>query len=88
MDYLWLDKELQPGVLGAGMRQPDGSFGNTLTTTDNAFLGSEVGLGVAYAYTDDVTLGAKFNVFKPGEAFSDSNDKNATQFLVNANVNF
>ncbi len=86
MDYLWLDKELAAGVLD--ILQPDGSSLTTLTTTTNAYLGSELGLGLAYAYTDDVTLGAKLNWFTPGEAFSSANQNVASQILVNANVNF
>ena len=70
------------------MNQPDQSTTVAESANNNGFLGSEIGLGVAYAYTDDVTLGAKFDVFTPGDAFASSNDKKATQILVNANVNF
>lgn len=85
MDNLWLDKEVEGGVLP--ILRPDGTTLNAAGTT-NAFLGSELGLGLAYAYTDDVTLGAKFNWFNPGEAFSSNNQNVASQILVNANVNF
>lgn len=88
MDYLWLDKELPDGVLAGSILHPDASTTAGLSTTTNAFLGSELGLGLAYAYTDDVTLGAKFNWFTPGEAFSSANQNVASQILVNANVNF
>ena len=85
LDNLWLDKEVQGGVLP--IVRPDGSTLNTAGTT-NLFLGSELGLGLAYAYTDDVTLGAKLNWFTPGAAFSSDNQNVASQVLVNANVNF
>jgi hypothetical protein len=85
LDNLWLDKEVEGGVLP--IVRPDGSTLNTTGTT-NMFLGSELGLGLAYAYTDDVTLGAKLNWFTPGAAFSSDNQNVASQVLVNANVNF
>ncbi len=88
MDYLWLDKELASGALASALVHPDGSSTAGLSTTTNEYLGSEIGLGLAYAYTDDVTLGAKFNWFTPGEAFSSDNQNVASQILINANVNF
>ena len=88
MDYLWLDKELATDVLAGALVHPDASTTSGLSTTTNAFLGTELGLGLAYAYTDDVTLGAKVNWFTPGEAFSSANQNVASQILVNANVNF
>lgn len=86
MDNLWLDKEVRAGSLT--VVQPDGGTTQTLTTTTNKYIGSELGLGLAYAYTDDVTFGAKFNWFAPGELFSSVNKNTASQILVNANVNF
>lgn len=85
LDNLWLDREVQGGILP--ILRPDGTTLNTVST-NNAFLGSELGLGLAYAYTDDVTLGAKVNWFTPGDAFSSNNQNVASQVLVNANVNF
>ncbi len=85
MDNLWLDKEVRGGV--AAIKQPDGSTVNLASTT-NKYIGSELGLGLAYAYTDDVTFGAKFNWFTPGDLFSSANQNTASQILVNANVNF
>lgn len=85
MDNLWLDKNIEGGTIA--VLGPDGSTTN-LASTNNAYLGSELGLALAYAYTDDVTLGAKFNWFNPGEAFSSNNQNVASQILVNANVNF
>lgn len=85
MDNLWLDKNVEGGTIQ--VIGPDNSTTN-LASTNNAFLGSELGLGLAYAYTDDVTLGAKLNWFTPGDAFSSNNQNVASQILVNANVNF
>ena len=85
LDNLWLDKEVRGGSLT--VMRPDGSTLAASSTT-NKFIGSEIGVGLAYAYTDDVTLGAKFNWFTPGELFASSNQNVASQILVNANVNF
>ena len=85
MDYLWVDKGIQSPTFA--IHQPDGS-NVTENVTSNAYLGSELGLGVAYAYTDDVSLGAKLDWFKPGDVFSSANKNVASQILVNANVNF
>ena len=84
-DSLWLDKEVQGGVIP--VLRPDGTTLNEPSTT-NAYLGTELGVGASFAYTEDVTLGAKFNWFTPGDAFASSNKNTASQVLVNANVNF
>ncbi len=86
MDNLWLDKESAAGTFTTVL--PDANTTNVAATTTNRYIGTEVGLGLAYAYTDDVTLGAKFNWFTPGEFFSSANQNTASQILVNANVNF
>jgi len=86
LDNLWVDKEIQGGAIT--LVQPDGGTTQTLVATTNAYLGSELGLGLDYAYTDDVTFGAKLNWFTPGDAFSSANQNVASQVLVNANVNF
>jgi len=86
MDNLWLDKQVEGGIIQPV--RPDNGTVYNLASTTNEYLGSEIGLGLAYAYTDDVTLGAKFNWFTPAEAFSSANQNVASQVLVNANVNF
>ncbi len=85
LDNLWLDKGIQGGIIPT--LQPDGTTIN-LASTGNLYLGKELGLGLAYAYTDDVSFGAKADWFAPGEAFSSANKNTASQILINANVNF
>lgn len=86
-DSIWLDKGIQGGTLT--ILQPDNTTtGLALATTTNRYLGNEVGLGVQYAYTEDVNLGAKFDWFVPGPVFSSQNQNVASQILINANVNF
>lgn len=84
LDYLWLDKRNHANL---PVKQGDGTT-LSLGSTTNRYLGYELGLGVSYAYTDDVSFGAKYDVFDPGNAFSSNNRNTASQFLVNANVNF
>jgi hypothetical protein len=99
-DALWVDKEVfngnQGNCGGAGpscsptsftMRQPDGSTTSPRTTT-NKKVGDEVGVGLLYAYTEDVTFGAKASWFTPGEFFHSDNDETASQFILNGNVIF
>ena len=94
---MWLDKE----IAGAGqsfvgncsgsscfvLKQPDGSTTNPRVTT-NKHIGDEVGLAAVYQYTEDVSFGAKANYFMPGRMFHKDNSNNASQYIVNANVNF
>lgn len=86
-DNIWLDKRVSGGTIT--IFQPDNtSTGLGLASTTNRYLGGEFGFGLNYAYTEDVNLGAKFNWFMPGDAFSANNRNTASQILVNANVNF
>jgi len=89
---LWLDKYSHTGFGSAlTLVQPDGSttLAETLSGHDkNKYLGSEYDLGLAYAYTEDVTVGATVGVFNPGNAFTSANNKMASQALVNLDVKF
>jgi len=85
---LWLDKQ----VAAAGIFRPDAVTSTAAagagTYTDNKKLGDELDLGLKYAYTEDVTVGATLGWFKPGDLFSSANDKVASQALVNLDVKF
>jgi hypothetical protein len=90
-DGLWLAKALadtnNDGLTSLTLLQPDGT---TITANTNTAkgLGNEVQLGLKYDYTEDVQLGATYDMFFPGGAFRDSNNSAATQVMVNANVLF
>ena len=82
---LWLDKKDETSTLTLG--SPDGT-GNVQDVTTNSKLGDEVELKLAYDYTEDVQFGASYNIFRPGGYFDKSDNENASQIMVNANVNF
>jgi len=84
-----LDKTLQGGLLP--MVQPDTQTTWNQTMTSKKLLGNEYDLSLAYAYTEDVTIGATLGLFRPGSAFATSaasGKKDATQALVNLDVKF
>lgn len=104
LSNLWLVKQLNltsgkdltytPG----GFRQPDSNTSITSAAMyeDNKHLGSELDLGLSYAYTEDVTVGATLGWFMPGDFFAAGTDagtqngaqKTATQAMVNLDVKF
>jgi hypothetical protein len=81
---LWLDK--QSNV--AGINQPDSSGVAVANEFGSKKLGDEVDLGLKYAYTEDVTVGASLGWFFPGDVFASNNNKLASQALVNLDVKF
>lgn len=91
---LWLDKQADTGT-GIGIFRPDAAAGASATAAttflDNKKLGDEFDLGLTYAYTEDVTVGATLGWFVPGNVFGQgatSSDKIASQALVNLDVKF
>lgn len=92
---IWLDKKLGPtadtgncsGVTCISLNQGDGTT-SLPSMTSNTKLGDEVGVRLIYDYTEDVQLKAAANWFIPGNAFSDNNNSVATQYVLNALVNF
>ncbi len=97
---MWIDKEIAgardafvgdcTGTTAAGcfsMRQPDGTVITPRVTT-NKSVGNEFGIGMLYDYTEDVQIGARADWFRPGGMFHDDNEDVASQYVVNANVNF
>ncbi len=83
MNSLWLDKKASVIPLV----EPDGT-GFNATSTGKRFLGNEYDLDLAYAYTEDVTIGATLGLFSPGKAFVTAAKKDATQAMVNCDVKF
>lgn len=92
---LWLAKEIKDSsnpdkgtstVLT--LLQPDGSNISSFATTSNKHLGDEFDAKLVYDYTEDVQIGAMMGWFFPGDVFADTNDEIASQYMVNANVNF
>jgi hypothetical protein len=90
-DGLWLAKRLADpdgnGLTSLSVLQPDNND-ITLNTDTDKELGNELSFGLTYDYTEDVQIGANYNMFFPGGAFTSDNDQNATQMMVNANVLF
>jgi hypothetical protein len=73
------------------LNNPDGTTYAVQTTDikDNeSELGQEVDLGLSYAYTEDVTIGANFGWFFPGAIFLDEYEEVAKQAIVTLGVNF
>jgi len=89
---MWLDKEV-PNGRTLTLRQPDGGTSTADVTTDKD-VGYEIDAQLAYNYTEDVTIGASFGWFVPGDLFDDrsahgrTNNDVASQALVNVDVNF
>lgn len=81
---LWLDK--QQNV--AAIFNPEGGTNSTTAEFGSKKLGDEIDLGLSYAYTEDVTIGASLGWFFPGDVFQSVNDKAATQAIVNLDVKF
>jgi len=85
---LWLAEQLTSTTLP--LYQPDDASSgiNTTANIDNTKLGDEIDLGLSYAYTEDVTIGATLGWWKPGDVMNSVNRKVATQAMVNLDVKF
>jgi len=90
---MWLDKKV-PNGRTLTLRQPDGGTSSTADVTRDDEVGYEIDAQLAYNYTEDVTIGASFGWFVPGDLFVGEeapnihNDTTASQALVNVDVNF
>ena len=58
------------------------------TMTDKDHIGDEVDVELMYDYTEDVQLGLNAGVFMPGNAFDQTNDRNAYQVIGSMKVTF
>jgi hypothetical protein len=82
-DHLQLMKELSSFALV----QPDGGTVTPSGQEGEEGLGQEVGVVLAYDYTEDVQFGARAGWFFPGKQYSDDSET-ASQIIVNAKVSF
>lgn len=62
--------------------------GETMTMTDNKFLGQEVDLSATYDYTEDVQFGILWGFFDAGNAFAKTNRNMANEVIGSMKVTF
>jgi hypothetical protein len=58
------------------------------SVNSNKHIGCEADMDLAYAYTEDVTLGMSAGYFMTGKEYVTPNNKNASQLLTSVNVLF
>ncbi len=90
---MWLADKIQsfsstPATTTITLNSPDGTGRTVNVKRNERQIGNEFDANLTYNYTEDVQLGASFGLFLPGDLFTSTNEKNATQALLNVDVAF